>query len=485
MAREVSPLKGAADKHQRSTSSAHPPIRPSSATHPVTAWCCVGSMLAAVTLLNFWRPFERTAYLGLIVIGAAALGAFLPDVLWEKIFRRSLLSVPSPANWARTLTKCIGLGGTVAAIAALYWTLPEYYQGDQFYGEYWAALKVVLPAWAVLSVPYIYWVDRRMAHPQDALWQAGRLLLGQWHGLDPRVLWQYALGWFVKAFFLPLMFTYFCQALDRLLHYPVAQLQTFHGFYDWAFFALYFIDVALVSMTYAMSLRATDTHIRSTEPTAFGWLVALVCYQPFWSLIGRQYLDYDTGPPWGARFAAIPWLYTLWGCVILGLVAVYAWATIAFGARFSNLTHRGIITGGPYRFTKHPAYLAKNLSWWLISVPFVVDGDFSQTLRRCSLLLLLNGIYYLRAKTEERHLALDPVYVQYACWIEQHGVLRFLNRPPVVGTLAKWRPVFAAYVSPYPFSESSPAPALAKPQGTRAHGADGARTRTGRRRSSC
>jgi protein-S-isoprenylcysteine O-methyltransferase Ste14 len=237
-------------------------------------------------------------------------------------------------------------------------------------------------------------------------------------------------------------------------------------------------------MTYAMSLRATDTHIRSTEPTAVGWLVALICYQPFWSLIGRQYLDYDTAPPWGARFAAIPWLYTLWGCVILGLVAVYAWATIAFGARFSNLTHRGIITVGPYRFTKHPAYLAKNLSWWLISVPFVVDADLAQTIRRCTLLLLLNSIYYLRAKTEERHLSLDPVYVQYARWIEHHGLLRFLDRIPVVGTVVKWRPVFAAYVSPYPFSESPPAPAAGKPGQARAHGADGDRRRKGQRRSS-
>lgn len=466
-------------------SSAQPSIRPPSATHPVTAWCCVGAMLAAVALLNSWTPFERTAYLGLIVIGAAALGAFLPDLLSQQVFGRSLLSAPGPRDWPRTFTKCAGLAATLAAIAALYWMLPEYYQGGQFYGEYWAALRVVLPAWAVLAIPYIHWVDRRMPNPQDALWQAGRLVLGRWHGLDPRLLWQYALGWLVKAFFLPLMFTYFCDALHKLLHYDVAQLHTFQGIYDWGYFSLYFIDVALVSMTYAMSLRATDTHIRSTEPSAFGWLVALVCYQPFWSLIGRQYLDYDTGAPWGARFASIPWLYTFWGCVILALVAIYAWSTIAFGARFSNLTHRGIITAGPYRFTKHPAYLAKNLSWWLISLPFAVDADLTQTLRRCSLLLCLNGLYYLRAKTEERHLSLDPVYVQYAAWIEQHGALRFLDRIPVVGALARWRPVFAAYVPPSPFTDPLPSPALPQSRGARVDVADRARDRKGQRRSSC
>ena len=88
------------------------------------------------------------------------------------------------------------------------------------------------------------------------------------------------------------------------------------------------------------------------DSTALGWISALVCYQPFWSLISRQYIDYDTGLSWGVWFHDIPWLYDLWGCLILFTVVVYVWATIAFGARFSNLTHRGIITNGPYRYTK-------------------------------------------------------------------------------------------------------------------------------------
>jgi hypothetical protein len=39
-------------------------------------------------------------------------------------------------------------------------------------------------------------------------------------------------------------------------------------------------------------------------------------------------------------------------------------------------------------------------------------------------------MYFMRAKTEERHLSRDPVYVQYALWMNEHGVLRFLNRIP-------------------------------------------------------
>lgn len=415
-------------------------------------------MLLAVTVLNLYSPVHDIAYQALIVMGCSALGVFVPDLLWQRVYRRTLQAVPASADWTRVLTKLLGLAGGVGSIALLYWLFPEYYRGADFYGHYWKALEVIALPWAVLALPYLYWVDRRLAQPRDGLWQTGRLLLGQWQGLDARVIGQFFLGWLVKGFFLPLMFTYLCDNLDRLLHYDLKLLHDFSGVYDWLYFTLYFIDVSLVSMTYLMSLKATDTHIRSTEPTGLGWACALLCYQPFWSLIGRQYLDYDNGSrPWGAWFTGTPFYY-VWGVLILLLVVIYVWATIAFGARFSNLTHRGIITNGPYRFTKHPAYLSKNLSWWMVSMPFMLTGTLAEALRRCLLLLLLNFIYFIRAKTEERHLSLDPVYVQYARWMDQNGALKCLHRVPLLGWLMRWRPSFAPYSAPA-FSDPPPDPA--------------------------
>ncbi len=58
------------------------------------------------------------------------------------------------------------------------------------------------------------------------------------------------------------------------------------------------------------------------------------------------------------------------GAWLVFLTGVYAWATVAFGFRFSNLTDRGIITNGPYAWTKHPAYVSKNLFWWFAVLPF-------------------------------------------------------------------------------------------------------------------
>jgi hypothetical protein len=424
---------------------------PPSATNAWVAWSGAIVMLLGVTVLNFWQPVHHIAYQALTVMACAAFGVFVPDLLWQKVQRRTLVT-PAAGDWPRSLTKMAGLLGAVGFIALIYWLFPEY-RVNGFYANYWAALSVVLPLWGLLALPYIFWIDRRMREPRDALWQMGRLVTLRWRGLSGQALGQYLLGWVVKGYFLPLMFTYLCTELNKLLHYDLGLLHGFMGIYDWIYFVLYFIDLALVAMTYLMSLRLTDTHIRSTEPTTLGWVTALICYQPFWSLIGHQYIDYDSGMRWDLWLKNMPWLAAAWGSAILALVAIYVWATMSFGGRFSNLTHRGIITNGPYRYTKHPAYLAKNLSWWLISMPFMVSGDPSMMLRRCLLLGLLNIVYYLRAKTEERHLGMDPVYVQYAAWIDRHGLLRHLNPLPGLGALARWRPGFRGWTPPlHPFA---------------------------------
>ncbi|WP_436428256.1 hypothetical protein, partial [Enterococcus faecium] len=75
-------------------------------------------------------------------------------------------------------------------------------------------------------------------------------------------------------------------------------------------------------------------------------------------------LDYHQGTQdWTIWLQWHPWLLAGWGAMLVVLTGIYAWATVAFGLRFSNLTHRGILTHGPYALSRHPAYLAKNLFW--------------------------------------------------------------------------------------------------------------------------
>lgn len=150
-------------------------------------------------------------------------------------------------------------------------------------------------------------------------------------------------------------------------------------------------------------------------------------------MINQNYLRYHNDITWGIWLQSNPVLYMFWGSLILLCLIVYVWATVMFGTRFSNLTHRGILTNGPYRWTKHPAYISKNLSWWLIAVPFLADKPWDVNLRACLLLIGLNLIYFARAKTEERHLSQDPTYVTYAAWISEYGLIARIKK--LLGTL--------------------------------------------------
>lgn len=263
----------------------------------------------------------------------------------------------------RLVRKLIGLGATWVALAAVYALFPEY--AGAFYQPCWAALaKIALPL-ACVTPLYVWYVDRHQTASEDALAGLGAWIL-RWPGVSwDTALSQHALGWVVKGFFLPLMFVYLTNDLVQLQRdLDGAAPTTFMGAYDQLYRLGYLVDLAFTVVGYTFTLKLLDTHARSIEATAYGWAVCVLCYQPFWSVIGRQYLAYDDdGLMWGPALEGHPGLQYVWGGAILALVWIYAWATVTFGLRFSNLSHRGVFTSGPYRWTKHPAYLSKNVSW--------------------------------------------------------------------------------------------------------------------------
>jgi len=83
------------------------------------------------------------------------------------------------------------------------------------------------------------------------------------------------------------------------------------------------------------------------------------------------------------------------------------------------------VTHGPYRWTRHPAYLAKNLFWWSSTLPFLaVGGSLVDGVRNTAIMAMVSAVYWWRAKTEERHLrAEDAVYRAYWDWAEQGAVV--------------------------------------------------------------
>ncbi len=395
-----------------------------------------------------------------------AVPVVLLDVLVLKVHRRSTTGMdwdrPFSPNVERTVLKVVGLALTLAPFALAYWVFPEY-QGA-FYNPFYNLLQRNWPGLVLASVVYIAVVDGHMIEPRDTYWRLGRLVLGKTDGLVRFDVANHYRGWLVKAFFFPLMFVWLNNSTNNVVHYDLTSAHwTNLRAYDFLYDFIFFIDLLFTTVGYALCFRPIDTHIRTAEPTMLGWAVALACYEPFFGMLfERQYLHYGgfgfgrwLEDPTTHQATNLSWA---WGIAILLLISIYVSATIAFGVRFSNLTNRGILTNGPYRFTKHPAYVSKNLSWWLLSVPFIPNESLSTSIKHCIGLSLVNFIYFMRAKTEERHLSRDPAYVKYALWMNEHGALRFLNRIPLARHAFLYRPPAAAIANAPPPPADPPAP---------------------------
>lgn len=396
----------------------------------------LGSLAAALACLGWLSVGDRASRLAefipypplilclVVFVGLAAAQALRRRLLHLEL-RELAPSRQRALDLKRVMLRLLALAATLAVCALGYWIFPEY-QG-QFYAPFWKFLKSIAPV-ALLVPFYLAWTNTRLRDPRDELLEVGRLLAGRHRDVDYTLIRRHCLGWAVKGFFTPLMTVYLSEETAYLLTaLGHATADSWQNFELW-FHLSYGIDLLYCVVGYTATLRLFDSHIRSVEPTALGWGAALICYQPFYSIIGSMYLKYDSNYYWDQWLEHWPHVRDAWGVVIIICVLIYSLSTVAFGLSFSNLTHRGIITTGPYRFSKHPAYLSKNLSWWLIAVPFVANPAALVAAQHCALLLLLNGVYLLRAKTEERHLSRDPQYVAYALWMNEHGILRGLAR---------------------------------------------------------
>jgi len=183
---------------------------------------------------------------------------------------------------------------------------------------------------------------------------------------------------------------------------------------------------------YLLTMKPLDAHIRSANPYLAGWMAALICYPPFILMGDGGPLNYHPGTAdWGFWLQDHQLMLWVWGAWLVFLTAVYAWATVIFGIRFANLTYRGVITNGPYRFTRHPAYLTKNLFWWSATMPFLVSsGTLVDAVQNTVILSIVSSVYYWRAKTEERHLlGEDAKYREYYEWMGSNALItRGLSR---------------------------------------------------------
>ena len=373
---------------------------------------------------------------------AAMLFSALPMAAWSVLVDKVHLRPSTGIDWSlkrpiaevmpTSVVKLCGLWATWALLAAFYGLARWYWDGSYLFAM--EVLTVALLPLVALSIPYVIWLDRVLVEPRDGTWHFGAFLLGG--GVIGRDVWDTAQiakhwrAWAIKGFFGAFMISILPGGFAQIVEADTAQVIGDPVQFAMALVTLLFvIDVQIGTVGYLLTLRPLDAHIRSGNPLLAGWLAALLCYPPFvWGIIGpdNQVLSYEMGTPgWAHWFAGNEALLWAWGALLVVLTGVYAWATVAFGIRFSNLTYRGVLTNGPYRFTRHPAYLSKNLFWWVSVLPFLVTtGSIADAVRNSIFLLIVNAIYYWRARTEEAHLlAEDTKYREYHAWMEHHGLI--------------------------------------------------------------
>lgn len=363
-----------------------------------------------------------------VLIVSMALWSILVDRVHLNPSTGLDFSSPRPLSetLATTKVKLAGLYATWAIIGLLYFSIRTYRSPD--YDLYFGVLLGLGPVILTSAIVYVFYVDRYMRDPRDTLWHAGQWVLGR-AGADPAMLREHLRGWAIKGFFLALMFSGTPGQLAYVTDVSITRV--FANPADaalWAIEVMFLFDVTYALIGYVVTSRLLDAHIRSSNPYTSAWVFALICYPPFLLMGTDGPLDYRGEFSWVGWFAGNDAVLALWGAGLVMLSAFYAWATVIFGLRFSNLTHRGILTNGPFRFFKHPAYLTKNIFWWMVFLPFLSTEGIGDIIRNCAMLLGVNFIYYMRARSEEWHLMADPDYRAYSAWIAENGVLPRLRR---------------------------------------------------------
>jgi protein-S-isoprenylcysteine O-methyltransferase Ste14 len=439
--------------------SASPPPadqRPASDVSSAVGLLGLAGLSVWVLICHFWPeigaafdlpgPRERltgpdAALVGLI---AAAVPMVAWSVLVEQVHRRASTGI----DWTRSralseaadysITKLAGLWATWALIGFLFCLARWYWEGDYLISMRVLGLAVV-PMF-VLSIPYVLWLDRYLVEPRDGCWHFGAMLIGR-EQHDSAEVAHHLRAWAVKGFFTAFMISIVPGGFASLVGRDWGE-----AFQDPVWLAnllvlmMFVVDEQIGSVGYILTIKPLDAQIRSANPYLAGWVAALICYPPFQLMQQGRPLFYEVNTAdWAWWLQGKDTLLWIWAGMLVLLTAAYAWATVAFGIRFSNLTYRGVLTNGPYAFTRHPAYLSKNAFWWLATLPFLVtSGSVSDAIRNTFFLGCVSAVYYWRALTEEKHLlAEDPKYREYYDWAARNApITRRLTR---LGAMLKSR----------------------------------------------
>lgn len=298
------------------------------------------------------------------------------------------------------------------------------YFSHGFYNPFIDDAWLFLPFFIFLAPLYIYWVERKVPeHIYDEYSQIYYMIQNK--KFNRIIIKKFLLKFAIKIVFVPFMYS---GILNNFSHLFALRLTM-----DMENLSLLFLnlgitfDMLIGIFGYFVSSALIHNQVKDIDENIIGWFFALMCYPPLVvlsELINQQQdnlLWYDIIPE-NTIF------YVLFFIILNALWIIYLLSTVEFGMTFANLSYRKLVDTGVYRYTKHPAYISKNVYWWMYTLPFCGTVLFSVPWWQNILgLIFVSLLYYGRALSEERHLRKFSEYKAYCDRIEQCGLFS-LNR---------------------------------------------------------
>lgn len=354
---------------------------------------------------------------------------------------------PITVVFARTITKFLGVLVGIFFIFFIVWLFPHYDDSRlPFLSE---AAPLVLSFIVPVTFIIILATEYILGEKKDGTYQFGLLAQLRLREIDWTIFFDGVREWILRCFFLLINFY---GAVWYVANYRRNGLPDFHenfpGFIMQLDLAIFGLIVLSILPGYIFASRLIDTDLKKVDRTWFGWMINLSCYPPFNAAIFGSLVTYrpaaDLAPMYGDlpvwafhTLQSPPLMYAI-ATLIIFFAFIHLWGEAIVGIRAANISSRGIITTGPFAFTRHPIYVSKCFQWAFLYFPILNAIGILNMVQSGILFLLVCAIYTGRALSEERLLATNEKYVKYALYMDEKSVFAFVGRWFPIMTF-RWR----------------------------------------------
>lgn len=398
--------------------------------------------------LSMYRTTATDVQISLVIALLTSAYLFTSEIMrapW-KLTDRPARSIPEIVE--STTTKFIGVLVGIAFIFFLVWLFPAYDNAvnlSRLREAILPTLAFVIPASLIL----IFATEYILGEKRDGTFQIGLLARMRVREINWTIFFDGVREWLLRCFFLLINFYAIVWYIAYLRAYGLPDIHgdfvTFISRLDLAIFGLI---VGSILPGYIFASRLIGTELKKVDRTWFAWAINLSCYPPINNALFGSWVRYvpasetdaiyNGTPAWAYHTIDHPALLFFTAFLIIFFAIIHLWGEAIVGIRAANISMRGIITTGPFAFTKHPIYVSKCFQWACLYFPVLNAVGVVNPIQSGILFLLVCAIYEGRALGEERLLSTDPNYVQYALYMDKHSMFAWVGRKfPIMSY--KWR----------------------------------------------